>query len=313
MIDFSLAPLLDSQKCYQFLLHILHPYGLVCANGHSSEHHYKHKEDRESLPEFRCKLCGSCFNLFSGTVFQGTHYSIVQITQMLHGFIKGFSTAQLAREMCVDSENLLNWRHKIQELGFLNRVKGALDEDKVVEVDEVFQNAGEKGERHDDPEDPPRRRGNKVKGHGTWENDRVPIAGIVGRDSGELRVEVLHHTTKKELEPFVADHTVPETLVNSDEWGGYTDITDYELQHKTVNHGAKEYARDDDGDGKCEVHNNTIEGIWTGFRNFLRPFRGVNKKYLHQYLTIFEWAFNWKEATHQFWICFLNQFTLFPV
>ena len=52
----------------------------------------------------------------------------------------------------------------------------------------------------------------------------------------------------------------------------------------TVCHAAGEWARDDDGDGIREVHNNTQEGIWTGLRNFLRPFRGVNKVYLHQYV-----------------------------
>jgi hypothetical protein len=38
-------------------------------------------------------------------------------------------------------------------------------------------------------------------------------------------------------------------------------------------------ARDDDGDGEGirEVHINTSEGFWVGLRNFLRPFRGVNK------------------------------------
>ena len=29
------------------------------------------------------------------------------------------------------------------------------------------------------------------------------------------------------------------------------------------------------------MHDNTLEGLWTGLRNFLRPFRGVNKVYLH--------------------------------
>jgi hypothetical protein len=28
-----------------------------------------------------------------------------------------------------------------------------------------------------------------------------------------------------------------------------------------VNHGAGEYARDDDGDGFCEVHVNTMRGL----------------------------------------------------
>ena len=43
--------------------------------------------------------------------------------------------------------------------------------------------------------------------------------------------------------------------------------------HATVKHSKKEWTRDDDGDGIREVHSNTIEGTWTGLRNFLRPFR----------------------------------------
>ena len=39
----------------------------------------------------------------------------------------------------------------------------------------MFQNAGEKGTLHLDPDDPPRRRGNKKVGLGTMENDRPPI------------------------------------------------------------------------------------------------------------------------------------------
>ncbi len=64
-----------------------------------------------------------------------------------------------------------------------------------------------------------------------------------------------------------------------------------------MNHGAREWARDDDGDGVREVHVNTIEGIWTGLRNALRPFRGVHKRYLQQYVAMFEWAHNVKTAT----------------
>ena len=41
---------------------------------------------------------------------------------------------------------------------------------------------GKKGKPHLDLDDPPRRRGNKVRGHGTWENDRPPVAGVVGED-----------------------------------------------------------------------------------------------------------------------------------
>ena len=46
---------------------------------------------------------------------------------------------------------------------------------------------------HPAAEDPPRRRANKVPGHGTWDRDRVPVCGVVGRDSGRLRLSVERH------------------------------------------------------------------------------------------------------------------------
>ena len=40
--------------------------------------------------------------------------------------------------------------------------------------------------------------------------------------------------------------------------------------------------------------------MWTGVRNFLRPFRGVSKWYLAQYVAIFQWGYNIKSVTDEF-------------
>ena len=53
---------------------------------------------------------------------------------------------------------------------------------------------------HADPADPPRRRGNKARGHGTWDNDRPPIGGVVGRESGHVRLTVVEHTDGGDVE-----------------------------------------------------------------------------------------------------------------
>ncbi len=92
------------------------------------------------------------------------------------------------------------------------------------------------------------------------------------------------------------------TTVNTDEWGAYNHLTGAERIHGTVCHtpGKAVWARDDDGDGIREVHVNTIEGLWAGLRNFLRPFRGVNKAYLQQYLAMHEWAHNLKVISLHF-------------
>ena len=92
--------------------------------------------------------------------------------------------------------------------------------------------------------------------------------------------------------------------VNTDEWCGYNGLPAMGRSRVTVCHAAGEWARDDDGDGIREVHVNTLEGLWTGLRNFLRPFRGVNKAYLYQYVAMFEWGYNVKRVTAAF-VCAL--------
>ena len=62
-------------------------------------------------------------------------------------------------------------------------------------------------------------------------------------------------------------------------------------------HSAKEWARDDDGDGKREVHCNTCEGAGSGLRTHLRVFRGVHKANLHLYVATYEALLNTKRVT----------------
>ena len=161
---------------------------------------------------------------------------------------------------------------------------------------------GKKGVPHTDPDDPPRRRANKIKGHGSWANDRVPVLGVVGRHSGQIRLDAVRGSGRSWLEPRVLEATLAGSWLYTDEWHAYHHLTDYDRRHSSVDHNPRhpEWARDDDGDGVREVHCNTMEGIWTGLRNFLRPFRGVSKAYLHAYVAIFQWGHNIHHVTNQF-------------
>ncbi len=161
---------------------------------------------------------------------------------------------------------------------------------------------GKKGIPHRDPDDPPRRRANKKRGHGTFAGDRPPVAGVVGRTTGWVRFWVVANTDRETLQECVGHATGPDIVLYTDEWVGYQWVAESGRTHATVCHapGQREWARDDDGDGIREVHNNTLEGIWTGLRNFLRPFRGVSKWYLHAYVGIFEWIYTLKELTADF-------------
>ena len=150
---------------------------------------------------------------------------------------------------------------------------------------------GKKGTEHRDPLDPPRRRANKQRGRGTYDNDRPPIVGTVGRTSGQVRLRVVKDTTGETLVKHVHQFTLVETQLYTDESASYNHVI---RPHATVCHTQKEWARDDDGDGVREVHVNTTEGMWTDVRNFLRPFKGIHKDYLSGYIAIFEFKRNLK-------------------
>ncbi len=68
-------------------------------------------------------------------------------------------------------------------------------------------------------------------------------------------MRVLHRSRRSDLEPLILQHTLPGTTVNSDEWGAYDHLDENQRPHATVNHSLHEWARDDDGDGIREVHN----------------------------------------------------------
>jgi transposase len=126
---------------------------------------------------------------------------------------------------------------------------------------------------------------------------------MVGRDSGEVRLDVLNSSGSEELGEFEAGSCISGTVVNTDEWVGYSRVDGrHGRVHVTVNHAGPKSARaiDADGDGVREVHCNTMEGMWMGLRTFLRPFRGVSKWFESPYVAMFQWGHNIKEASHEF-------------
>jgi len=156
---------------------------------------------------------------------------------------------------------------------------------------------GKKGVEHFDPADPPRKRANKRRGRGTFANDRPPVLGTIGRQSGQVRLRGVSDTKQPTLRHHVEQFTADGTHIYTDEYDSYNTV---ERPPSTVTHGQKEWARDDDGDGICEVHTNTMEGMWSGLRTFLPVFRGVSKHFLSGYIALHEFRVNLKSITVDF-------------
>lgn len=166
---------------------------------------------------------------------------------------------------------------------------------------------GGKGERHPEPDYPPRRRANKKPGHGTYETDRPPIFTVKRRGSGHLRCFVRKSSgTQSCLEVVAGCVRVCTSVLNTDEWSKYGRIKSrIKIAHRTVRQG-----RADDGDGVREVHCNGCEGIGAPLRTFLRVFRGVHKEHLAGYVATFETMTNMTRITGEILqrMCFVREF-----
>ena len=101
-------------------------------------------------------------------------------------------------------------------------------------------------------------------------------------DGSMIPIVKIDIALEKILNPQSSKATHPGATINTDEWGSYNHLADNDRLHVTVCHAPSKrvWAKDEDGDDIREVHVNTSEGFWTGLRNFLRPFRGVNKVYM---------------------------------
>ena len=115
MLLFPIRDLMDEDKCYAFLVALLHPAGLHCPRCRRSVGEILvHKKDRAPLLQYKCP-CGRMFNAWTGTLLQGTHWSPSIWVQVVRGFSLGVSTKHLAEELGLARPNLLNLRHKCQE------------------------------------------------------------------------------------------------------------------------------------------------------------------------------------------------------
>ncbi|OOY87329.1 transposase [Solemya velum gill symbiont] len=111
---------------------------------------------------------------------------------------------------------------------------------------------------------------------------------------GQVVIRMLENVKQKTIEPLITKTIASGTLVYTDEYGIYSRLKDWGYGHKSVCHGAGEYARDEDGDGFHEVHVNTMEGFWSLLRSWLRPHRGISQEKLPLYLGFFESLHNIK-------------------
>ena len=305
----------DDQKAADYLRHVRWPDGVTCPRCGSDAVEPRERCDN-GLQRFNCVPCaarlGQQFAMFTDWTSSIFEESTLRPLDWLLGM--GLWQLQLnATDMAAAAD--------IQERTAqrcIHLLAGGLYEtyhldptrqlEHQGEADECYQSAGSKGLARDVArcDRAPRQRGLQLRGRATAETGRPPLLGLVPRrdktdqnaPAAQVSLEVLANVRTATIKPIIAAKVKGGAQFFTDEYSIYH-FTAADYDHRTVNHGAGESARrDPDGTG---VHCNTMEGIWSGLRNFLDHFKGISQRFLHLRVARYEFLHNhghlhWRQA-----------------
>ena len=188
-MDFPITELFDREESINWIVEHFHQGKLSCPRCAASVNEAREfrTTKKSQLTVYRCIHCQQTYNLYSNTVFEQRHIPPEKVILLLRGVLKGEPALVLARELELHYTTVLEVRRDLQDNAcFSSRIRHW----KMNRLRRMkcFRTRGKKGDEHFDRDDPPRRRANKRRGRGTYANDRPPIVGTVGRETGQVRM-----------------------------------------------------------------------------------------------------------------------------
>jgi transposase-like protein len=241
---------------------------------------------RDVYRRYRCKSCLKTFNDKSGTEFE---YSRIPLNEYLFIiYLSGCHNIPFSRAS-IDVERSYGSVYRS-----FKRIMYAVERyvrcsmkmlSGVVEMDEVYVNAGLKGRGNHGRiillGRRPRCRGLKAgRGRGGWGKDVIPVFTIIGRSGGE--VYTASRDVRGETVAAIASrHIEAGSKVYTDNFPSYNVLQSIGYRHETVNHSLREYAKGD-------VHINNCENRASILRPWLSVHRGISKDNLNTYLSLFQ-------------------------
>lgn len=289
----KIQEVVDDGKCYEQIRAIRWPERVTCPHcrGCKIKKRGFHSNQR-ARQRYRCRKCQKDFDDLSKTPLEGHHQPLKVWLLCLYFMGLNLSNRQIAQELELNQDDVQQMTSDLRQMVYARRNPVQLTGE--VEFDEVYLVAGHKGHPaivRELERDGRRNRRKGARGRGTLAAEKPPIFGMIQR-SGALIIHMLPNVQQPTIQPLIQRYVQPGTLIYTDEYTIYSRLVGWGYAHKTVNHSQGEYARDEDGDDFHEVHTNTIEGVWSLLRSWLRPHRGISQEKLPFYLAFFEFVHN---------------------
>lgn len=222
---------------------------------------------------FRCKSCHTHLYPIAGTIFSNTPISIKEIFMLIFLFVSSHKSVSVE-----NASMYLNISYKsIHRLMMLIRSVMVDDIGRklngVVEVDEAFFG-----------------KGSKVYNWSGISTRKQPVIGMIERVTKKAKIFLVNDRSKKTLTDLILKNIETDSTLYTDSWGGYEDLDIY-YNHHVIDHTNREFVRG-------EVHTNTIENLWGGFKRNIRGAHiHITEKFVWHYMNELCWKHNHKSET----------------
>ena len=250
------------------------PNGAVCPHCGGADRQSALEGKAHRAGVYFCGHCRSQYTVTVGSVFESSKVPLhkwVLATHLICSSKKGISAKQLERTLSVTYKTAWFMAHRIREAMNIASEGTLGGAGQPVEADETYW--GNVGKQQ------PGARGGDHK---------MKIVSLVERN-GQKRSFHVADVTAATVKGVLKEHVAKNSRLMTDESPIYVKVGREFLEHGTVNHSAKEYARG-------YIMTNTVESSFAILKHGLYgKFHSVSEQHLQRYVTEFDFRWNTRQ------------------
>jgi IS1 family transposase/transposase-like protein len=223
-------------------------------------------KSKSAMVRYWCGFCKKRHEVRKFTAFKQLRLKILEVVQIILLFSINTPVIEISKKMLLSTTSVQKVIKLARKSIFehIEATQPVLGGETVVEIDETVV---------------ARRKYNR----GRMVEQRW-LFGAIERGNGNLLLKCVEKRDSATLGRVIREFITQGSTVYSDKWAAYLSFfsSGHNFNHQSVNHSENFVDPDNN-----EIHTQTIEGLWSRLKHFLRSRRYSRREYIEEYLAEF--------------------------